>query len=335
MRKIRLGRTNIEVSEVGFGALPIQRIPLEKARDLLLLAYESGVNFFDTANAYTDSELKIGKSLSHVRDKIVIATKSTTEDVETVRKHLENSLRTLNTDYIDIFQLHNPKKLPDEEMQEFLLRAKESGKIRFIGFTNHSALLANKALDLNFFDTLQFPFSLLAGEKEVELVKRAEREDVGFIAMKAMAGGLITDPEATYTYISQFPNVLPIYGVQRREELCEFLGYAAAPPEYNDDMKRRVEKQRRELSGDFCRGCGYCQPCPEEIEIWQCARMSLLIGRAPYQPFISDEWRREMDKIKNCRNCGLCASRCPYGLDTPALLRRELERYDKLYEELR
>ena len=335
MRKIKLGRTNLYATEVSFGALPIQRISRDDARELLRFAYERGVNFFDTANFYTDSEEKIGYALSDVRHDIIIATKSATDSVEFMQKNLEQSLRMMKTDYIDIFQLHNPSTLPNDDILNFLYKAQRDGKIRFLGFTNHKIELANRALDMNVFDTMQFPFSLLAAECDIELVNRCKRENVGFIAMKAMSGGLISDPEATFSYISQFDNVVPIFGVQKKSELSEFLGYAENPPVYDDAMQARVDKQRAELSGDFCRGCGYCQPCPVGIDIWQCARISLMIGRAPSAPWVSDKWRAEMDKIKNCRECGLCKSRCPYGLDTPALLKRELARYDKLYEELR
>ena len=333
MRKIRLGRTNLEVSAVSFGALPIQRVSKEEAASLLRYAYEQGVNFFDTANFYTDSEEKIGYALKDVRDKIVIATKSYTDSLDFVKKNFEQSLRMLKTDYIDIYQLHNPPSTPDEAMLEFLYKMREEGKLRYIGFTNHRLDIANAALDMGIFDTMQFPFSLLASDGDIELVRRCEREDVGFIAMKAMAGGMISDPEATFCYISQFKNVVPIYGVQKREELSEFLGYEEKLPILDEAMQKRIDFQRDTLAGDFCRGCGYCQPCPAGIEIWQCARIIPMIGRAPKAPWLGDKWRREMDKIRDCINCGKCKSRCPYGLDTPALLRRQLEQYDKLYEE--
>lgn len=335
MRKIKLGRTGLYATEVSFGALPIQRISQGDAASLLRMAYERGVNFFDTANFYTDSEEKIGHALSDVRGKIIIATKSATDSVEFMQKNLEQSLRMMKTDYIDIYQLHNPAELPDDDILNFLYKAQKDGKIRFIGFTNHRIELANRALDTGIFDTMQFPFSLLSSERDIELVRRCEREDVGFIAMKAMAGGLISDPEAAYSYISQFKTVVPIFGVQKKEELLQFLSFAEKPPVFDAAMQARVDKQRAELAGDFCRGCGYCQPCPVGIEIWQCARISLMIGRAPSAPWVGDKWRAEMDKIKNCKNCGLCKSRCPYQLDTPALLRRELARYNELYERLR
>lgn len=336
MRKVRLGRTGLMVSKTSFGALPIQRVSFDEASRLLNHAYENGINLFDTANAYSDSEEKIGYALSHVRDKIIISTKSYINDgLEAVKKNLGESLRRMKTDYIDIYQLHNPAALPSDDIYEFLLRAKEAGKIRYIGITNHRPSIAIEAVKSGLFDTLQFPFCILSGDKEREIVELCEKEDVGFLAMKAMSGGLITNTRAAFAFLDTFKNVVPLYGVQRMEELEEWLSYEKDPPAFDDEVVAAIEKQREELGADFCRGCAYCMPCPQGIEIWNSARISLLIGRAPYQDFMSDEWRAKMDLIENCTNCRKCASQCPFGLDTPALLKRELERYNELYKKLR
>ena len=335
MRKVRLGRTELMVSKTSFGALPIQRVSFDEAARLLRRAYDAGVNFFDTANAYTDSEEKIGYALSDVRDKIIIATKTAMTSLDVIKENLENSLRRMKTDYIDLYQLHNPAELPSDEIYEFLLKAKEEGKIRHIGITNHRPGVALEAVESGLFETLQFPFSLLSNEKEEEIVRLCAEKDVGFIAMKAISGGLISDARAAFTFLDQYPHVVPIYGVQRMEELEEWLALEENPPEYTDEIRADVEKQRAELGGDFCRGCGYCMPCPAGIEIWTAARMSLLIGRAPYEDYLSDTWRDKMNLIENCMGCGHCTSHCPYGLDTPALLKRELVRYRELYKKLR
>lgn len=335
MRKVRLGKTGLMVSKTSFGALPIQRVSFDEASRLLNHAYESGVNFFDTANAYSDSEEKIGYALSHVRDKIIIATKTGTNSLDFVKRNLDESLRRMKTDYIDIYQIHNPATLPDDDIYEFLLRAKEAGKIRHIGITNHRPSVAIEAVKSGRFETLQFPFCILSGDKEREIVELCAKEDVGFLAMKAMSGGLITNTRAAFAFLDTFPNVVPLYGVQRMSELEEWLSYEENPPAFDDEIKEGIEKQREELGADFCRGCAYCMPCPQGIEIWNSARISLLIGRAPYQDFMTDEWREKMNLIENCTNCRKCASQCPFGLDTPMLLKRELERYNELYKKLR
>lgn len=335
MKKIRLGKTGLMVTKTSFGALPIQRISFDKSAEILKKAYDSGINFFDTANAYSDSEEKIGYALSDVRRNIIIATKTALLPVDEMKKNLELSLERMKTDYIDIYQLHNPERVPmrGEAEYEFLEDAKRQGIIRHISLTNHRLDNAHRAVESGLYDTLQYPFSVLATDKDLELVEKCKDLDVGFIAMKAMSGGLIRHPNATFTFLQQFENVVPIYGIQRMEELEEWLRYDENPPEYDDAMRTLISKEREELSGDFCRSCGYCMPCPAGIQIPTSARISFLMGRSPYKNFLTKEWRKNMDLIEKCKNCGYCRAHCPFGLDTPALLKRELERYNKFYRE--
>lgn len=334
MKQIILGRTGLSVSADGFGALPIQRISLHDAAFLLHKAYDSGITFFDTARAYSDSEEKVGYALSDVRNHIVIATKTTAQDKKTLTEHLETSLRLLKTDYIDIYQLHNPPTFPHrgDELYEALLKAKEEGKIRFISITSHSMQLAKEAVLSGLYDTLQFPLSILSADSDLELIKLCKQNNIGLIAMKAMAGGLIRNPALAYAFFGRYDNVVPIWGVQRESELDEFLGYSKCPPVFAN-YDELVAQEKKELSGSFCRGCGYCLPCPAKIDIPTSARMSLLLRRAPYQNFLTDEWREKMSRIENCIHCGHCTSKCPYKLDTPALLRENLSDYKTFCEE--
>ena len=206
------------------------------------------------------------------------------------------------------------------------MEAKEKGLIRFIGITNHRLAVAEEAVLSGLYDTLQFPFSYLASDKEEALVRLCEEHDVGFICMKALAGGLITRSDVAYAYLAQFP-VAPIWGIQRENELDEFLSYNDNPPALTEERMAYIEKERTELVGEFCRGCGYCMPCPVGIEINNCARMSLLLRRSPTAGHLSPEGQEKMKKIENCLNCGQCKAKCPYGLDTPALLRKNYEDY--------
>lgn len=331
MKKIKLGRTNLMVSRVGFGALPIQRISLEEAAYLLRKAYDNGINFFDTARGYTDSEEKIGYALSDVRPNIIIATKSHAKDKKTLFENLETSLKNLKTDYIDIYQLHNPPELPDPDdpdgLYSGLLEARQKGMIRFIGITNHRLNVAMDAVTSGLYDTIQFPLSSLSSDEDVKLVKEAGKYDIGFIAMKPLSGGLITRVAATFAFLSQFDNVVPIWGIQRKWELDEFIRLENNPPALDDNMWKVIEQDRKELQGAFCRGCGYCLPCPADIPIPFAARMSLLLKRAPYQGYLSDEWNERMERIERCTGCGHCRAHCPYGLDTPALLKTNLKEY--------
>ena len=334
MARITLGSTGIVTEQNAFGALPIQRISTDSAVKLLRRAYDGGMTFFDTARAYSDSEEKLGIAFEGMRDRVIIATKTGASTPEAFRRDLEQSLKLLKTDYIDIYQFHFPKQCykPGDGtgMYECMLEAKAQGKIRHIGITNHLIGIAEEIVESGLYETLQFPFSYLFDEREVRLVESCAKANMGFIAMKALAGGLITNSAAAYAAIAQYPNVLPIWGVQREHELEEFLSYFENPPVLDDSLKAVIENDRRELVGEFCRGCGYCMPCPQGIVINQCARISLMLRRAPSQGWLTEEWQRNMEQIESCISCGQCSAKCPYGLDTPALLRKNLEDYRRV-----
>jgi len=332
--KVRLGSTQIVVEKNGFGALPIQRVDDETAVGILRSAFEGGIRFFDTARAYSDSEHKLGLAFEKIRDQLFISTKTAATRGEELFKDLEQSLKNLKTDYIDIYQFHNPAFCPKpgdgSGLYEAALEAKKQGKIRHIGITNHRLHVAEEAIESGLYETLQFPFCYLATEKEEALVKACEKADMGFIAMKALSGGLITNSAAAYAHAAGFENVLPIWGIQRQSELDEFLSYIKNPPVMTKKLAAVIEKDRRELAGEFCRGCGYCMPCPAGIEINNCARMSLLLRRSPTAGHLTKETQEKMEKIKNCLHCNRCKAKCPYGLDTPALLARNLEDYQNV-----
>ena len=324
MNKVTLGKTGIIVNKNGFGALPIQRINMEDAKILLRKAYNSGINFFDTARFYTDSEEKIGHSLNDVRDNIYIASKTMTTKVTEFWEQLNTSLFLLKTDYLDVYQFHNPSICPKPGdgtgLYEAMLEAKAKGMIRHIGITNHRLAIALEAVESGLYETIQFPFSYLASEKEIELVNLCKEHGIGFIAMKALSGGLIANSAAAYAYLAQYDNVLPIWGVQKEKELDEFISYIENPPILDDEISAIIENDKNELGGEFCRGCGYCLPCPVDIDIPTSARMSLMIRRAPTSIYLNDIWKEKMKRIESCTHCNHCKNHCPYGLDTPNLL---------------
>ena len=335
METIRLGRTDLMVSKTAFGALPIQRISKEDAVKLVRRAYDAGINYFDTANAYTDSEEKLGEALRGVRQNVVISTKSGGKDKKTVQAHIEESLRRLQTDYIDLFQFHNPAELPDINDPDgpfaAALEARQKGYIHHIGITNHRLKVAHAAIESGNFETLQFPFCYLATEKDLELVALCREHDMGFIAMKGLSGGLLNNAEACYAFMQEHPTVVPIWGIQHEWELDQWLELTERNPRLTPELQAVIDRDRRELAGNFCRSCGYCLPCTAGIDIPQAARMMQLLGRSPYRPYMSDEWYAKMHKIEECVHCDACKSRCPYGLDTPALLARQLQDYDAFY----
>ena len=334
MTKVTLGKTGITVEKNAFGALPIQRISREEAVKLLRKAYDHGVTFYDTARFYTDSEEKVGEAFEGMREKVYIATKTGASDAEGFWKDLGTSLGNLRTDYVDLYQFHNPAFCPKpgdgSGLYEAMLEAKEKGMVRHIGITNHRLNVAEEAIQSGLYETLQFPFSYLATEKELGLVEKCARADMGFIAMKALAGGLITNSAAAYAYLAQYENVLPIWGVQRERELDEFLSYIDNPPVLNEELSAVIAGDREELLGDFCRGCGYCMPCPAGIEINTCARMSLLIRRSPSAAQLTPGAQEMMKKIENCLHCGRCKAKCPYGLDTPGLLEKNYQDFREI-----
>lgn len=331
MINVTLGRTNITVNKNGFGALPIQRIPMEDAVHLLRRARAGGMTYFDTARAYSDSEAKLGAAFGGHWGGIYIATKTAAKSGEALRADLAESLHALQTDHIDLYQLHNPPFCPKpgtaDGIYDALLEAKAAGKIRHIGITNHRLSVAMAAIESGLYDTLQFPFSYLATEKELALAAACKEADMGFIAMKGLAGGLIHNSAAAYAYLAQYDNVLPIWGIQQENELDEFLSYIKEPPILTPELAAVIEADKAELAGEFCRGCGYCMPCAVNIRISDCARMALMIRRAPREHWFSPEWQAHMEDIEKCIHCGQCAAKCPYGLDTPALLRRNLLDY--------
>ncbi len=339
MRKVTLGKTGITVNKNGFGALPIQRISEKEAVYLLHKAYDHGVDFYDTARAYTDSEEKLGKAFGGMRDKICLASKTMAETAEDFWKDLETTLRNLKTDYLDIYQFHNPAFCPkpgDESgLYDAILKAKEQGKIKHIAITNHQLSVAHEAIDSGLYDTLQFPFSYLSTEKELELVEKCKAADMGFIAMKSLAGGLINHSAAAYAYMLQFDHVLPIWGIQRERELDEFLSYQDKEPVLEGEVKEVITHDREELQGGFCRGCGYCMPCPVGIEINNCARMSLMIRRAPFEAQVTPDMQAKMKKIEDCLHCGKCKAKCPYGLDIPTLLEANYKDYQEILTSLK
>ncbi len=334
MLTVRLGKTEIVSPKNAFGALPVQRVDDEYAAMLLRKAFDAGFNFFDTARMYSDSEHKIGLALSDVRDKIYIATKTGALTAEDFWRDLETSLSMLKTDYVDIYQFHNPPFCPKPGdgtgLYEAMLEAKAQGKVRHIGITNHRLHVAKEAIESGLYETLQFPFCYLATEKDEEIVRLCKEHDMGFIAMKALSGGLINNSAAAYAFMEQYDNVLPIWGIQRESELDEFIGYMQNSPGMTEKIKEVIARDRAELLGNFCRGCGYCMPCPKGIEINNCARMSQLIRRSPSKNWLTEKSVAMMMQIEECVNCGKCKAKCPYGLDTPELLRRNLEDYKNI-----
>lgn len=336
MKTITLGKTGLVVTKPAMGCLPVQRCDKAEAVKLLRAAYEGGINYFDTANAYTDSEEKIGLALADVRDRLVISTKSAAKDRAGVIAHIENSLRMMKTDYIDLFQFHQVPAVPDKEDPNGpyagALEAKARGLIGHIGITSHRVDVAEACIADGSFETIQFPFSYISSERDLALAEKCREAGLGFIAMKGLAGGMLTNARACAAFMNMYDNVAPIWGIQSMDELNQWLRLSEEEPQMDAELDAFIKKERQELSGSFCRSCGYCMPCPVGIEIRNCARMDMLLRRSPWQQYMTEEWRQKMEKINDCIGCRSCSSKCPYELDTPNLLKYMLKDYREFYE---
>lgn len=337
MQTTKLGRTDLIVTRTAFGALPIQRTDMEEAARILRAAFDGGINFFDTARAYTDSETKMGRALADVRSSIVIATKTTAKTRAGVLEDIETSLRELGTDYVDLLQLHNPKVLPDpsdpESSYAGLIEARRKGLTRFVGITSHVRERAVAAIDSGLYDTLQYPMCHISAPEDVAVIDLCRKANVGFIAMKPLAGGLLTQLRPAFAFFGQYDNAVPIWGVQRMSELIELLALADDPPALDKEMQAIIERDRVDLADDFCRACGYCMPCPQGINIPMASRMNLLLLRMPYEQFLTERWREQMRLVESCTECGQCREKCPYGLNPPALLRKSLQFYEAFFDQ--
>ena len=337
MKRVPIGNTGLKVNKNGFGALPIQRISTKEAVYLLRKAFDNGIDFYDTARFYTDSEEKIGEAFEGMRDKVTIASKTGAQTVEEFWKDLHTTLRNLRTDYLDLYQFHNPSYCPKPGdkagLYDAIKVAQRQGKVRFIGISNHRQSVAKEAIEKGYYDTLQYPFSYLSSDDDAAIVEAARKKEMGFICMKALAGGLITDSALAYAFLDQYDYVLPIWGIQRENELDEFISYQSNPPEMSPRLWKKVEEDKKAFAGDFCRGCGYCMPCTVGIQINDCARMSLFLRRAPLSVYLTEEWAEKMKLIEECVHCDQCKERCPYGLEVPDLLKRNYDDFQSFWKQ--
>jgi len=338
MEQVRFGKTGLFVGRTGFGCIPIQRIGFEESTRLLQKAYAAGVTVFDTAHGYTTSEERIGLALGKVRGDIVLCTKSGAGTPSELTAQLDNSLRMLKTDYIDVFQFHNPGKVPlpggADGLYDALAAAKAAGKVRHIGISAHKREVAEEAVASGLYAVLQFPFSYLSTPQELALADLCRQHDVGILAMKGLCGGILTNAKAAFAFLRQYDNIVPIWGIKRPDQLEEFLACEANPPALDAALQAVIDADRTALAAHFCRACGYCLPCPADIPIPMAARMSYLLRRMYAPALLSDPWQANMRRIDDCTHCGHCTAHCPYELDVPALLRQHQKDYFEQVKEV-
>jgi predicted aldo/keto reductase-like oxidoreductase len=340
MKKIKLGKTGLEVSRVGFGGIPIQRLTEDEAVRVVQRCLELGVTFLDTANGYTTSEERIGLAIAATagrREQLVIATKTTARDRATAQQHLELSLHRLNVDTIDLWQFHNVSTFeayeqvlgPDGAM-EAAQAALDAGKIRHIGITSHSMELALEAVPSGHFETLQFPFNFVTNEPAQELVPLTQERELGFIAMKPLAGGMLDDANLAIKYLLQFDNVVPDPGIEKCEEIEEIVDIVAGSWELTPSERQEMARIRAEVGTRFCRRCGYCQPCPEGVDIPLMMNLRSFWKRFTPETFASGWIAKGAESARDCVECGECEEKCPYHLPIREMLAESLAFYDSV-----
>ena len=328
MRFQPLGNTGLKVSELGFGGIPILRLESNEAERIVRHAFDRGINFFDTANAYRDSEAKIGETFAGMRDRVIIATKTMRRDGKGALDNLEQSLRMLRTDYIDLYQFHQVAQenvweticAPGGAL-EVLQKAKEAGKIRFLGITSHSRTMAIKLIQTGLFSTIQFPFNFIEEAASVDLHPEARRLGLGILAMKPFAGGMIDNATIAFKYLRQYPDVLPLPGFDSIAAIDEVVSFYEKANVVTVEDETKMAEYRRELGQQFCRRCEYCQPCPQGVMITPA--MGYQVAARRMSPRVSVEFSREaMETVPRCIECGLCIQRCPYNLPIPTMLKK-------------
>lgn len=330
-----LGKTGLKVSEIGFGGIPIIRANTEEAIGVLRRAYEKGITFYDTANAYKDSEAKMGQAFKGIRDQVVIATKTQKRDAKGAMEHIENSLRMLQSDYIDLYQFHQVAQEKDWQAinapggaMEAVIKAKEQGKIRHIGITSHSLPMAIKLIKTGLFSTIQFPFNFIEKDAKDELHVVAKEMNLGILAMKPFAGGMIDNAQIAFKFLRQFPDVLPIPGFHSVESVEEILTFYDQPNRVTAEDLAVMDKYREELGRQFCRRCEYCQPCPNGVMITPAMGYKVVSMRM--SPKVAAEnLKQVMESVPQCVDCGVCITRCPYNLPIPEMLKKHYDMFEQ------
>lgn len=329
-----LGKTGLKISRLGFGGIPIQKVDAVATKQLIHAMIEKGMNYIDTARGYTVSESYLGEALEGVRDKFVLATKSMAVTKEAMAADIETSLHNFRTDYIDLYQVHNPSVaaldtiLAPDGALEALLEAKAAGKIGHIGFTTHTTQLFEKALSLDWVETIMFPYNLVETQGE-ELMRKCTEKNIGFIVMKPLAGGAIEDPALALRFICANPDVtVVIPGMYDVKEIDMNLAAVENTAPLSADELKKIEEIRSQLGNNFCRRCNYCQPCSAGINISGIFILQGYLDRYGLGEWAKVRYDAMPVKANACIDCGACETRCPYNLPIRAMLKEASEKFD-------
>jgi hypothetical protein len=335
MKTKRLGSTALEISEIGFGGIPIIPLPREAAVSVARHCLDLGITFFDTANMYPTSEEKLGIALKENRNKVVIATKTTQRGAKGAADHIDLSLRQLQTDWIDVYQLHNVSNpealnqlLAPHGAYEAVSKARDAGKIRFIGISCHSIATAMEALKTGLFQTLQFPFNFIESDPADQLFPFATQNQVGIIGMKPLGGGILERADLCFKFLQQHPYVVPIPGIRTKKEADEIVELYRNPKPLSEADLKAIENIRSVLGEKFCHRCEYCMPCEHGVQI-----SSVLMFQAAAKRFSREGVKgwigKAMESVAQCVECEECEQKCPYHLPISKLLKENLALYNE------
>jgi predicted aldo/keto reductase-like oxidoreductase len=339
LRTIDLGRSGLKVTELGCGGIPIMRVNLEEAKRIIKRCFELGIRFYDTAHVYGDSEEKLGSALEPVRDEVVLATKVWAKDAAGAAKELAMSFERLRTKRIDLIQCHNVSNQGDLDRvmgpggaYEALAQAKAEDKVGAIGFSSHNPDIAVQAIHTGKFTTLQFPFNFIEDDPQEKVFPAAREWGMGLIAMKPLGGGLLDRADLCFRFLQQYPDVVPIPGVQSLEEINEIVGYYRERLPLGQDDREQMQRIRNELGGRFCHRCEYCMPCQQGVQIPKVLLIKSQVRRfSPKQlAFIAKE---AVASVEQCAECGECVEKCPYHLPVPEMLKENAETFKKFMAE--
>ncbi len=333
MEYITLGKTDLKVSRLGFGGIPIQRVDAAVTRELVLEMAEKGINYIDTARGYTVSESYLGEALEGLRDKFILATKSMARTKEAMAQDIETSLKNLRTDYIDLYQIHNPNMEQLEQVisvggaLEAMQEAKGAGKIRHLGVTAHSLEVFERALELDWVETIMFPYNIVETQAE-ELMKKCAEKNIGFIVMKPLAGGAIEDASLALRFICANPNVtVAIPGMFDLKEIEQNLAAVEERSSLTDAELEKMEEIRKQLGNHFCRRCNYCAPCTVGIGIPNVFLFQGYLDRYGLGDWAKERYHAMPIKASACIGCGACEKRCPYHLPIREMLKTAADKF--------
>ncbi|MBN1975521.1 MAG: aldo/keto reductase [Sedimentisphaerales bacterium] len=335
MKYVRLGKSELKVSRVGFGGIPIMRISFEQAEKCILTAIELGINYIDTATDYGNSEEKIGRAIKTInREKLVIATKSPPRDAKRLAECIDQSLRRLQIETIDLYQFHcinNEEVLKRAiDLLPILEKAKEKGKIRHIGATVHGVEFINKVLDLDAFETIMIALNFIVREAADVALPNARKKDVGVIAMKPMAGGHIENANLAFKYFLNFEDIVPLVGIQSPKEIRQVVKILNDNIPASQDEVNEMEKIRREQGDRFCRRCEYCMPCEHGVKIFPMTIFKSFAARFPTKDLVTGNWVDIIDSYAKCIQCGECEKKCPYNLEIREILKENAAYFKEL-----